>query len=56
MYHFNEVYVPGEQKTQESSSLWGGEKRKKQRELKGQKNIQFKSYLKNQQIQRKLHL
>lgn len=30
MYHFNEVNIPAEQKTQESSSLWGGEKRKKQ--------------------------
>lgn len=29
MYHFNEVYIPAEQKTQESSSLWEGEKRKK---------------------------
>lgn len=48
MYHFNEVYIPAEQKTQESSSLCGGEKRKKQKEVKPQKNTQFKKYLKNQ--------
>lgn len=47
MYHFNEVYIPAEQKAQESSSLLGKEKRKK----KGSqtlRNTQFKSHLKNQ--------
>lgn len=35
MYHFNEVYIPAEQKAQESSSLLAGEKKKK----KGKSNL-----------------
>lgn len=33
MYHFNEVYIPAEQKAQESSSLFGEEKKKKKGKL-----------------------